>query len=78
VRTSGPKHARRADSISDAGDMPESYNKITTKPESSFSLVTLFFYFKKVNFRSGINIILKKLSHCVFCKIRLFCEGMSE
>jgi hypothetical protein len=36
--TSCPKHARRAGSISDAGDMPERH-KITTTPESSLSLL---------------------------------------
>jgi hypothetical protein len=46
VLTGGPKHIRRAGNISDAGDIPEKYNKITTKPESSLSFVTVFFSIK--------------------------------
>jgi hypothetical protein len=41
--TGCPKHARRAGSISDAGDRAEKYNRIITKPESILAFVTLFF-----------------------------------
>jgi hypothetical protein len=54
--TSDPKHARRAGNISDAINKPETYNKRTTKTDSSLAFVTLFFSFlKNVKFHSRIN-----------------------